>query len=65
MYLYHNEMRFDDVCLILNLDVKLWSRLHLLVNTAHTQKQKHRRCHKGQSLERGCCCTAAAVTPLL
>ena len=32
-------MRIDDVSLILKSDVKLWSRMRVLVNTAHTQIQ--------------------------
>ena len=49
--------RFDGV-FILKLDVKLlWSRFHLLVGE-HCTHIKHRGCHNGQSLKRGCCCSS-------
>ena len=32
--------RLNHVCLIVKLDVKLWSWLHLLVNTAHRHERK-------------------------
>lgn len=59
-YLSDETMRFDDVWLILKLDVKKWSRLHLPVNFAHTNA-KYRGYHKGQERKRGCCCTPGVL----
>lgn len=33
----------------------------LAMNTAHTQHENHRGCHKDRRLTRRCCCTAARV----
>ena len=63
----NHRMRFDNVCSILKLYTCKCDgdRMYLLANTAYNvRRQKHGGCHKGHSLRRWCCCTAAVV-PLL
>ena len=58
-------MRFDDVCLILELCVEINVIMiegmykYLLMNIAHTYSFSD--CHKGKSLMCDCCCAVAAT----
>ena len=63
-------MWFDDVWLITKMDMKMWSRLHhLLVDTAHKHDHKRKNTgrgrYKGQSVQRGCYCTAFCCSTAL
>ena len=57
-------MRSDDVCSTVELDVLMLSWFNLLLlSTSHTHIHRD-YWHQGESLERVCRCTAAAVLSL-